>query len=480
MRLAAKNNIPDGWQEGLLAAALTGVPAAVLWASVPASRGSAGAVLVAGVAAGALLLMATLTFYLRWLANPRPHQGWVAAAMMLLASQMMISSGLRLIEADSWSGAAWSVTRVDLLVTAAALVLVTLGARGVRAPDPLLLGLGLGTAFGALQVAELLGSLPAPPAGILAVLMLLTIVGGHVWIATMMGRDRALRPWVRMRLVAVVCLIGAVHITLANVLDGWVSDLATIVALAAAASLWTSATFVLLHETLRDQRQRSAGLEDTLLELETNWRGSREQLHEIRSTLAGAASACRLLNDHTLDAATHTKLERSIRTELERLVRLVSGQAPAAPEPVDVDATLDVLLASHRARGREISWEPNGATVQARPDDVAEALNILIDNAATHGGTVSRIAVTQGDDLVEIAVSDEGPGIPPESREQIFDWGVRGSQSPGQGIGLNLARRLVSEQGGSLRLAEPSTRGASFVIRLPAARRSEEKHVVDS
>ena len=83
--------------------------------------------------------------------------------------------------------------------------------------------------------------------------------------------------------------------------------------------------------------------------------------------------------------------------------------------------------------------------------------------------------------VVEIAVSDEGPGVPLEARDGIFDWGVHGSDSPGEGIGLSVARRLVTEHGGSLTLAQPdAASGSSFVIRLPAARRSEEDDVHDA
>ena len=142
---------------------------------------------------------------------------------------------------------------------------------------------------------------------------------------------------------------------------------------------------------------------------------------------------------------------------------------PPSPGPVDLDATLDVLLESHRAQGRTVEWEPSGVTVHATPDDVAEALNILLDNAATHGRTASRVAVTRAEDLVEIAVSDEGPGVPLEAREGIFDWGVHGTDSPGEGIGLSVARRLVSEHGGTLTLAEPR-RVPGFVVHHPAAR----------
>jgi signal transduction histidine kinase len=61
-------------------------------------------------------------------------------------------------------------------------------------------------------------------------------------------------------------------------------------------------------------------------------------------------------------------------------------------------------------------------------------------------------------------------------RERIFDWGGRAGTGAGQGIGLHVARRLVTRHGGSLTLADQESRGSAFVVRLPAARASEEKH----
>ncbi|UUZ60403.1 sensor histidine kinase [Nocardioides sp. B-3] len=246
--------------------------------------------------------------------------------------------------------------------------------------------------------------------------------------------------------------------------------------------MWAGATFQLLRDSLTTQHRRSIGLEGSLLEIESNLRGSREQLHEIRSMVAGAASAFRLLDDQTIGAPTRARLERSIGAELDRLERPVNPQVAASPGPVDLDSTVDVLLQAHRARGRKVEWEPSGgAAVHACPDDVAEALNILLDNAATHGGANSRVAVTSAAGRVEIAVTDRGPGVAPEAREGIFEWGVHGSDSPGEGIGLSVARRLVTGHGGTLTPAEPSAaRGSSFVIKLPAARRSEEGHVRES
>jgi signal transduction histidine kinase len=114
--------------------------------------------------------------------------------------------------------------------------------------------------------------------------------------------------------------------------------------------------------------------------------------------------------------------------------------------------------------------------VHARFDALAEVVNILMDNAATHGGTDASLVevVRRDEETVDITVSDSGHGIPPEQRAEVFEWGRRGSTSSGEGIGLHLARRLMTEDGGSLRLADDQGSGSSFVISLPAARRSSE------
>jgi signal transduction histidine kinase len=429
--------------------------------------------------AGALLLTATFTFYLQWLAAPRPHHGWMACAMIVLGSQVLVSSGLRLLgPSRSITELRW-VSAVDLVAVGVTLALVILSLRGAKAFEPLLLGLALGLELTALHAAAFLAPAPADLPTNLGLLVLTMILVGYGAIATAVWQDPDLPRWARQRLAVTISLIGVAHIARYGVMESRTADVIAAAALVCAAALWTSSTFAMLRETLADQRQRSAGLEESLLQVESSWRGSREHLHELRSTVAGAASASRLLGRQDIDTDTRTRLERGIRAELGRLERLVTEQPPGDPGPVDLDATLDVLLTSHRARGRAISWEPTGAAVHARPDDVAEALNILLDNAATHGGPTSSVAVTHRDDTVEISVTDEGPGVPAEERDRIFDWGVHGTDSPGQGIGLNLARRLMSSHGGSLTLADASTPGSSFVIRLPSARRSPEASEVD-
>jgi signal transduction histidine kinase len=93
-----------------------------------------------------------------------------------------------------------------------------------------------------------------------------------------------------------------------------------------------------------------------------------------------------------------------------------------------------------------------------------------------HGGTDRSVVevVRRNEETVDITVTDFGRGIPEEQKSKIFDWGKRGTDSTGEGIGLNVAQRLMAEDGGSLRLADSEGGGSRFVISLPAARRSTE------
>jgi signal transduction histidine kinase len=69
-----------------------------------------------------------------------------------------------------------------------------------------------------------------------------------------------------------------------------------------------------------------------------------------------------------------------------------------------------------------------------------------------------------------MTVSDEGPGIPEEDHDTIFDRYQRGpTRAPGSGLGLHISRQLVRAMGGEIRLEPNPRRGASFVVELPLA-----------
>ena len=243
-------------------------------------------------------------------------------------------------------------------------------------------------------------------------------------------------------------------------------------AAAAVGAIWLCVGWVTVRRTLTEERRRFTSVQQVLV---STTRDQRERMHELRSTVAGLVSGSALLDSPEVPLETRRRLLDSVRRELDRMDRLLSGHA-VAPADFDLDDALTQILDLQRLKGRRVEFRSNGDAVHARFDALAEVVNILMDNAATHGGTDASLVevVRRDEETVDITVSDSGHGIPPDERDEVFEWGRRGSTSSGEGIGLHLARRLMTEDGGSLRLADDQGDGSSFVISLPAARRSTE------
>lgn len=241
------------------------------------------------------------------------------------------------------------------------------------------------------------------------------------------------------------------------------------VLLAAAAVVTVGATFyVAAHRSaLHEREQQLAEVAERLSLVDAEHRDSRARMHEIRSTVAGIVSATQLLK--SLPEDRRESFESMVDAEMDRLMRILRGDDHAAAEPVALDELLAHLVTSHRARGRTVRWQPSGVRAIGRYDDIAEAVNVLIDNAAVHGNA-EDIAVTAGrdGDAVTITVTDAGAGVPAEMQGRLFEWGARGAASPGQGIGLNVAQAMIRELGGDLQLDASHSTGTRFVITLPA------------
>jgi signal transduction histidine kinase len=437
--------------------------------------------LLVGTAATVLALAAAILFYVTWRVTPTVTHGWWAAAALFGCTQALAVPRAGILGADDlttrpgWQGIA------NLVAAVVVLALVVAGTRATRVPDPLVLGLSLGV-LGCLGRMWVTGLEPLAAPQLAVDLTIAAVTSIHVLIVVVLLRHPVEKGWTTPRVLALFLLLGSANLAQTPVQQQpWV-EAGVAIAHLVGAILFLSVSFALMRDFLLRQEQTTADLTDRLEAAEAVGRDGRERLHEIRSTVAGISNASRLLHDGKVAPATRRRLDENMHKEMERLERLLDSRQPAQPEPVDLDATIDPLLELHRARGRRIIWQPTGQVVRGRRDDIAEVINILLENAATHAkDTESRIQVTRDNDDVAIHVTDGGPGVPPEVRDGIFEWGVRGDSSSGQGIGLNVGRRLLSEQGGSLTLAEPhepgatvrSSTGATFVIRLPAARKGD-------
>jgi signal transduction histidine kinase len=111
------------------------------------------------------------------------------------------------------------------------------------------------------------------------------------------------------------------------------------------------------------------------------------------------------------------------------------------------------------------------ATVRVERQDLDEMLGNLVENAAKYGGGSVFATVSRARGMVEIAVEDDGMGIPPEERTRIFDRGVRlDSGKPGTGLGLAIVRDVAEIYGGSVDMDESEDLGGLLVrLRLPTA-----------
>jgi len=121
--------------------------------------------------------------------------------------------------------------------------------------------------------------------------------------------------------------------------------------------------------------------------------------------------------------------------------------------------------------------------VEGNPDELHRMVLNLLDNAVRHtpaGSTIELRLSRRGDDAV-IEVGDDGPGVPLELREQIFERFVRGegpadtALGGGSGLGLAIVRAVARSHGGSAEVAESELGGALFRIRLPLRKHETER-----
>lgn len=94
----------------------------------------------------------------------------------------------------------------------------------------------------------------------------------------------------------------------------------------------------------------------------------------------------------------------------------------------------------------------------------------LLKNAVQHNHTGHpriTVSMSETDGSATVRIADNGPGIPDDRKEQIFDHGEKGLDSEGTGIGTYLVKRLVTQYGGDVWIEDNDPTGSIFVVTLP-------------
>ncbi len=216
--------------------------------------------------------------------------------------------------------------------------------------------------------------------------------------------------------------------------------------------------------------------------------------HEMKNPLASLRSAVEGLGT-VRDPDLQARLLAIVRDDVHRLDRLISDISEASRldaqlsrakfEPVDIGAMIDALLAARTDRGIErgvtMRVERNVAgpiIVMGEDSRLERVFENLIDNAISFSpdyGTIA-IAVRRDDRDIVIAVEDDGPGVPPEVRDQVFRrfQSIRPENEAfgkHSGLGLAIARTIVEGHQGDIDVEsrDSDVSGARFVVRLPCA-----------
>ncbi|WP_072392654.1 HAMP domain-containing sensor histidine kinase [Hyphomicrobium sp. CS1GBMeth3] len=203
--------------------------------------------------------------------------------------------------------------------------------------------------------------------------------------------------------------------------------------------------------------------------------------HGLKTPLAILTDEAYRLQQQGLDTSACTILDqcRKMQTQIDyqttRARVVASRLSPGAAADVgrvasDVVAALSRIYA-HRGLQFEVDVS-DSLHVACEVQDLQEILGNLIDNAGKHAKSRVRVAAgAVAGSLIDISISDDGPGLPPEAHEVVFNVGERwDTQSAGSGLGLSIARDLVTLYGGTINLAQSSLGGLKASIHLPAAR----------
>lgn len=210
--------------------------------------------------------------------------------------------------------------------------------------------------------------------------------------------------------------------------------------------------------------------------------------HELRTPIASAKLQLQTLERPGLSTAQRDELLRTADSELDRLSSLTGKvlQAAAINETPDqkreqtdaaalVRDTVRTALATYAINHRVEINGPSSCTVMTDAAELRSILENLLENAAKYAPSGSRIDVTleRGEHGWRLLVADEGPGIPADERERVFERFYRigkeeTREQRGTGLGLYIVKRLAQRNGGHVEVRPRDPRGAIFAVAFPS------------
>ncbi|MBI5161847.1 MAG: two-component sensor histidine kinase [Micrococcales bacterium] len=213
--------------------------------------------------------------------------------------------------------------------------------------------------------------------------------------------------------------------------------------------------------------------------------------HELKTPIGAVGLLAEALQSAATDPDQVRRFASRLSVESDRLARLTNeiielsrvqaGDTLDRAERVDIDRVVQQAIDHNRVAADAksitlVTGKRVRVEVVGDPQLLVTALNNLISNAITYSPPHSRVGVgvDSDDGIVEIAVADQGVGIPEADRDRVFERfyrvdSARARDTGGTGLGLSIVKHVVQNHGGDVRLWSRPGKGSTFTVRLPEA-----------
>jgi len=202
-------------------------------------------------------------------------------------------------------------------------------------------------------------------------------------------------------------------------------------------------------------------------------RRGREFAHDVNGALNVMVLVAEELHELKLEQGEEALQDlQQITQRLHTMVQRFLGDEQPTRHPIDLGVLVQQVVGpmhrEARRQNRMVRIEVQPVSVVGSSEQLGRVVSNLVSNALKYSTAEIHVEVTRVEDEAVLWVRDDGPGLPDELGDQIWEPGTQASDAlPGQGLGLAIVKRLVDGHSGTVS-AENAQRGAVFTVRLPA------------